>query len=98
MVLAKRIISPHFNHELNFGDMFVNGLKKQSITIVNDGDFNFDFVISGKRNPALIIEPETSTVHKNEKITINFLFEPKIETQLNNKVYLQIVSGPKYKF
>jgi hypothetical protein len=51
VIYNKRVISPHFNHLLDFGNLFVNEDKKISLQLYNGGDFNFDFIINGKKSP-----------------------------------------------
>lgn len=51
--------------ELSFGNIFVNETKGKTLTIVNDGDFNFDFAIkSNYPYPFLNISKEFGTVRK----------------------------------
>ncbi len=70
LIFKNRIVSQHFVHSINFGEIFVNESKNATVELLNDGDFNFDYQIQRKRNPALIITPESGTVHKHEKIIV----------------------------
>ena len=93
-----KLISSHFKQIMNFGEIFVNENLEKNFCLINNGDFNFDFVILRKHNSSLKIEPENGTIHKNEKIKIKVLFEPKSETKLKMVFKLKIISGPTYKF
>lgn len=88
-------------YHIDFGDIFINEKKTRSITISNDGDFNFDYVI--KKNPIsyVTISPETSTVKTASKVEIELSFNPLTEFQLKSNQHtfvLNIVSGPTYHF
>ena len=93
-----KLISSHFKQILHFGEIFVNENLEKNISLINKGDFNFNFVILRKHNSSIKIEPENGTIHKNEKIKIKVLFDPKSETKVNMKFKLKIISGPTYKF
>lgn len=98
LFLKKQLLSSHFPHEIDFKDIFVNESKQQVLSLENNGEFNFDFIIQQKVNSFIKITPETGTVRQNEKVQIEISFEPIQEVKLNSKIKLQIVSGPEYKF
>lgn len=53
-------------HEVSFGNLFVNEKRSKTLTIENNGDFNFDFAIKkGGSFSFLKFSNEFGTVRKN---------------------------------
>jgi hydrocephalus-inducing protein len=86
-------------YKFEYGDFFINEKKTKSVTLTNNGEFNFDFVWKRQVNKYITITPETGTVPKGSETTFEITYLPIAEHQLKNyKVSLNIVSGPKYDF
>lgn len=91
-------------HVLEFGNIFVNEKKVRRITIQNQGDFNFDFLIKKPDlliNQCVMIDHEHGTVRKQESFSVELTFAPIAEykfKQKQSRITLQIVSGPAYHF
>ena len=89
---------------INFGKIYVNESRSNSILIENSGDFNFDFVVKKssplQQNLYLSISNETGTVKQNDKKLLKFTYSPLHKHKFKEKHYiiLQIISGPAYKF
>jgi len=84
---------------IEFGDFFINEKKSTSISIVNLGEFNFDFVWKRPANRYFTITPETGSVKKGSKITVDLTYFPLTPHKLGKyKCALTIVSGPTYEF
>lgn len=88
-------------HEIAFGNLFVNEKRSKTLTIENNGDFNFDFAI--KKNSSfsfLKFSNEFGTVRKNEKFSVEIQFAPTEEFVFGqaSTLALSIVSGPTYVF
>lgn len=68
---------------INMGDIYINEKRTKSLTIINSGDFNFDFAVK-KMNFLNFIQilPENGTVKKQDKITIDVVFSPLEECRL----------------
>jgi len=59
------------------GDIYINEKQNRTLTILNQGDFNFDFNI--KKSNFLnffTITPESGTVKKQDKLEIDLCFAP----------------------
>lgn len=63
-------------HNLDFGNNFVNEMRSKVITIRNDGDFNFDFIIKKTNFKYLTIYPETATVKTGSSLEVTLTFDP----------------------
>lgn len=59
------------------GDIYINEKHNKTLTIINKGDFNFDFAIKKSNFLNFIqITPENGTVRKQDKLTIDVQFAP----------------------
>jgi Flagellar-associated PapD-like len=85
---------------VNFGSLFVNESQKRTVQIINSGKFNFDY--SWKKSNklgVLLIVPEQGTVRSGETVNVELKYLPSSENDLKgSKLFLNIVSGPKYTF
>ena len=93
-----KVLTPQYKQPIHFGNIFVKDFRVQAVTLVNNGDFNFDFTIDRKPSDSLMIHPENGTVKKNEKVNIEFHFQPMKPAKISSTVKLMIISGPMYKF
>ena len=63
--LENRLIALEETAVINMGDIYINEKLNKSLTIVNKGDFNFDFAIKKSNFLNFIqISPENGTVKK----------------------------------
>jgi hydrocephalus-inducing protein len=86
-------------HKFDFGEFFINERKTKKVSLLNSGEFNFDFLWKRQVNKYITITPETGSVPKGEEIEFEITYLPIGEHQLKNyRLQLQIVSGPKYDF
>jgi len=83
----------------DFGEFFINEKKTKKVVLLNNGEFNFDFVWKRQVNKYIKITPETGTVQKGTEMNIDIDYAPISEHEMKNfKLMLTIVSGPKYDF
>ena len=83
----------------DFGDFYINEKKSKKVLLINDGEFNFDFVWRRQVNKYIKITPETGTVRQGDQMEIQIDYMPISEHALKNfKLNLMVVSGPKYEF
>lgn len=54
-------------YRFDFADFFINEKKTKTVNLVNNGEFNFDFVWKRQVNKYVTITPETGTVHKGSE-------------------------------
>lgn len=87
-------------HKFDFGEFFINEKKTKTVTLMNKGEFNFDYVWRRRQvNSYVKISPETGSVPKGESVEFEITYLPAGEHDLKNyKLQLQIISGPKYDF
>eukprot|EP01022_Parablepharisma_sp_SALTPOND_P020800 TRINITY_DN386_c0_g1_i3.p1 TRINITY_DN386_c0_g1~~TRINITY_DN386_c0_g1_i3.p1 ORF type:complete len:4093 (+),score=589.86 TRINITY_DN386_c0_g1_i3:873-13151(+) len=84
---------------IEFGDFFINEKKTRTITIVNLGEFNFDFIWKRPASRYLTITPESGSVKKGSKVTVDLTYFPITPHKLlKYRCGLTIVSGPTYEF
>ena len=82
---------------LNFGEFFINERKEKTVSISNEGKFNFDFAWKRKPNRYIEITPDRGTVKKGESQEFVISYSPLNAHKLKSyKCQLSIVSGPKY--
>lgn len=85
---------------LDFGLIRVNEEVQRTVTIQNNGKFNFEFNWSFPRQPAAIsIEPMQGTIKKNDRATCRISFAPTKQTSLDGSQIVCTVAGSKnYNF
>ena len=90
---------PRQEHNLDFGEFFVNEKRERSIILENNGKFHFHYMFKKNGADYLKITPDTGTVKTSDKLIISLTLLPlqKINLQ-NHKIVMQIVSGPTYSF
>lgn len=54
-------LSANFRHQINFKNLFVHEVKKESIFLENKGNFNFEFNFD-KKSKEIQIEPDVGSV------------------------------------
>ena len=94
-------LAPNFLNDIDFGNIFVNEKKIRTITIKNNGDFNFDFVVKKTSMLYVAVVPETATVKTGSKVDVEIIFNPLKDYKLRPNLHtltLGIVSGPSYHF
>jgi len=71
--------------------------KIQIVTIVNKGQFNFDYNFNRKDWPddTLKIKPDRGTVESGKSKEVSVILEPEDTFDINSNIELEIVSGPK---
>jgi hydrocephalus-inducing protein len=90
---------PRQEHNIDFGEFFVNEKRERSIILENNGSFNFHYMFKKNGADYLKITPDSGTVKKNEKLQISLTILPLTKIHLqNHKIVMQIVSGPTYTF
>jgi hydrocephalus-inducing protein len=68
---------------IHMGDIYINEKHNKALTIVNKGDFNFDFAIKKSNFLNFVqITPEHGTCRKQDKIVIDLQFAPQQECRL----------------
>jgi hydrocephalus-inducing protein len=94
-------LAPNFLNDIDFGNIFVNEKKIRTITIKNNGDFNFDFVMKKTSFNYVTVIPETATVKTGSKVDVEVIYNPLKDYKLRPNLHtlsLNIVSGPSYHF
>jgi hydrocephalus-inducing protein len=95
------VLNPNVLNEIDFGNIYVNEKKIRTISIKNNGDFNFDFMIKKSSFNYVSIMPETATVKTGSKLDLEVIFNPLKDYKLRPNLHtftLSIVSGPIYHF
>lgn len=98
VMYTNKLINSQFKQPVTFGQVFVNESRLATVEVVNNGEYNFDYLVNRKMTGALIIHPESGTIKKNEKVTIEIRFQPLKPVKLQTVFDITIVSGPTYKF
>ena len=66
-------------YKFEYGDFFINEKKTKIVTLINNGEFNFDFVWKRAVNKYIVITPETGTVQKGTEATFEITYLPIAE-------------------
>jgi hypothetical protein len=70
--------------DILFGDFFVNEETVRHVTVVNSGNFNFDFAWKKPSSVRhLSITPENATVRNGESVDIELHYFPIAEHRFN---------------
>lgn len=96
---GKAPVLPKDNLAIDFGDFYINEKKVKTISISNLGEFNFDFIFKRAANRYVTINPESGSVKKGSKMSVEFTYFPITPNKLAKYIAaLTIVSGPTYEF
>lgn len=76
VLLEGQSVQQFFKNEINFGQIYSLEKKAKRISIVNEGNFNFEFILKYKKHPSILIKQEQGTTKVKETVNLEIEFAP----------------------